>query len=92
MNDRGLRPAGSPEFVELRSTQSAERYAKPCRACGAPIVWAITETGARQPFDAKIESKAILKLADDGTIFSRIVQVATPHHATCANWKKRGEG
>jgi hypothetical protein len=78
-------PAGSPEFVEIRSTPSAMRHTESCRSCGALIVWATTEAGRKQPFDAKIESKAVLSVARDGTVHSKIVQVATPHHATCPN-------
>lgn len=33
--------------------QSVERIPQPCRFCGQPIIWGLTNTGKRAPFDAQ---------------------------------------
>ena len=72
---------------------------EPCRSCGAPVVWAITESGKRMPVDAKSDDRGRLRLYVDnlGVVhvthdpFSATVHFR-PHFATCPDaesWRKR---
>ena len=70
-----------------------------CRSCGAPVVWAYTESGKRMPVDSAPHPRGNLMLHyDQGTW--RVSVVPTygpglrhrPHFATCPDaesWRKR---
>ena len=58
---------------------------EPCKACGAMMIWALTDANKWQPFDAK--PHRMFELRQDGhgrwCCFDRMVYM--PHHATCPN-------
>jgi hypothetical protein len=53
---------------------------RPCRSCGALILWVNTEQGNRIPLDAKSEKRFIVR---DNT--ARSVNAYLTHFATCPN-------
>jgi hypothetical protein len=72
-----------------------------CRACGAPIRWAITRNGKRIPLDAAPNPAGNVSLheAGSGMAFATVHagppgmlddwEAWMPHHATCPNWARR---
>jgi len=60
-----------------------ETVTEKCRGCDAVIIWARTEQGKWQPFDAKPEKRFALTRDEDGRWHSKAIAVYTPHHATC---------
>lgn len=72
-----------------------------CRRCGAPIRWAITLTGRRMPLDpgTSDDGNVATWTGPSGQLRARVLtkgeppgaheQRATPHFATCPNWKTR---
>lgn len=52
-----------------------------CKSCGAPIVWAKSETGKAMPLDAKPEKRIVL----DSLGVGRVLDAFTSHFVTCPN-------
>lgn len=65
-----------------------------CKACRAPIVWAVTPNGARQPLDSEPAKRVVLDIGVEPPL-ARVVDTYMPHHATCpkvAQFRKPKEG
>jgi hypothetical protein len=71
-----------------------------CRSCGAPIVWARTDSGKRMPVDADPSEDGTLVLEQAGAVLRAHVVGTVPgegsrhraHFATCPDaesWRKR---
>jgi len=69
-----------------------------CQSCGAPIVWAVTDSGKRMPVDPRVVDGGKLKLYVAAGVV-RVRHVAAPdgalhrpHFATCPDaesWRRR---
>lgn len=60
-----------------------------CKSCGAPIVWAITEKGARMPISKGSERRRFtLDTLTDGTVVCRSVLTYESHFSDCPNADK----
>lgn len=64
-----------------------------CRSCGSDIVWVVTPAGKNMPLDAMSTSMWLIQEegAQQGSPRARLVQVRTPHWASCphaAEWRK----
>jgi hypothetical protein len=62
----------------------------PCRSCGAPITWAITDQGKRMPLDAEPNPAGNVRLTLTNAVVLRKDEVYDgprfmPHWATCPN-------
>lgn len=64
-----------------RSTASESLDEGTCKACEAPILWALTVHGRRVPLDAKPERRFVLSHDVPRVVVQR--DVFTPHHMTC---------
>lgn len=57
-----------------------------CKGCGAQIIWCVTVSGKKQPYDAKPEKRGVIALFQPGTReppTMRIEDTYLPHHASC---------
>jgi hypothetical protein len=69
----------------------------PCRSCGAPIIWAITDRGKRLPLDAMPNPAGNVRLTGGNAIVLKKDDVYDgprymPHFATCKDadkWRKK---
>jgi len=65
-----------------------------CASCGAPIVWAKTKTGKRQPFDADATDATGTWGIENGEavyLGRGVHRGYIPHHATCpqgSSWRR----
>lgn len=55
----------------------------PCKACGAPLVWAEDDAGTRHPLDAKAPTFLAVPDARVGAQCKRMPDVLVSHFATC---------
>jgi hypothetical protein len=68
-----------------------------CGSCGAPVLWARTETGKAIPLDAVPTERGNLVLADGVVHVARILGHSpqyVPHFATCPHagqWRRGGK-
>lgn len=59
---------------------------RPCRSCGAPIIFAATEQGKTMPVDAAPQKRVLLEPAAEGLPpIARVVDTYVSHFATCPN-------
>jgi len=57
-----------------------------CRSCGAPIIWAVTTTGAKMPLDADPDPEGLFVLERGVAVHvidAKGVDRYTSHFATC---------
>lgn len=65
-----------------------------CRGCGAEIIWCITTSNKRQPFDAMPQRRGIIDFNYDPPAV-KMVGTYLPHHASCpevAQFRKDKKG
>lgn len=62
---------------------------KPCRSCGAPLIWGVTAQGKRMPVDAMPQKRITLEPArpghEDLPPLAEVVDTYVSHFATCPN-------
>lgn len=67
---------------------------RPCRSCGAPLLWVYTVAGNLMPLDAEPNEKGYVVLVDGkahtirNDLFDAMLPEGPrymPHHATCPN-------
>lgn len=64
----------------------ADLAATPCRSCGAPLIWGVTENDKRMPVDAKPEKRVVFEKRGNGLPpLARVVDTYVSHFATCPN-------
>lgn len=67
-----------------------------CRSCGAPIIWALTDSGRRMPVDENTDGRGNLMLVRrETTVYVKVVPIGRgnhrPHFATCpqaTEWRR----
>lgn len=63
-----------------------------CKGCGEPVIWTVTDRGARAPMDAEPSSEGTFSLREEGSdVIATYVrkgshpELHTSHFATCAD-------
>lgn len=57
----------------------------PCRSCGAPLLWAVTERGKRMPLSAASEERRFVVTENGGETACSSQLTYLSHWAECPN-------
>lgn len=78
----GIKPPTEPRQIPKDPTAPGAGEIRPCRSCGAEVIWALTENGKWCPFDIKLETGLFVI---DAAGVAHGVKVRKSHSETCRN-------